>query len=109
MNDEAESHAPGLATPNVFCRACESPLVQAFDWEREGDSKWRVRLWCPECGHEQWAKLDRSHLLYLSLAVEEGFGWILEALAELDTVLSESLSVDFAYRARTDRIPTARH
>ena len=93
-----------LVTPNVFCRSCDSPLVQAVDWEQEAESSWSVRLWCPECWFEQAATLDRPQLLYLSLAIEEGFVWVLEALSELDAISDEAGSLDFAHRAQTDRI-----
>lgn len=109
MKEEVDSCPSEPVTPNVFCQACASPLVQALDWEQESASCWHVRLWCPECGYERAVTLDRPHLFCLSLAIEEGFAWVLEALSEFDAVLSESVSVDLARRARTDRIPSARH
>jgi hypothetical protein len=96
-----------LIAPNVFCHACASPLVQAVDWEQEDESLWSIRLWCPECGFEQAATLDRPQLLYLSLALEEGFGWMLQALSELCAISAGPSSLDFAHRAQTDRIQPA--
>jgi hypothetical protein len=93
--------------PNIFCRACASPLVQAADWEQEDESLWSIRLWCPECGFEQAASLGRPQLLYLSLAIEEGFGWMLRALSELDATSAAASSLDFAHRVQTDRIQPA--
>jgi hypothetical protein len=78
--------------------------MQAVDWEREEDAVWTISLWCPECGFEQVATLDRPQLAYLSLAIEEGFGWVLDALTELGDVSTGPSSLDFAHRAQTDRI-----
>ena len=108
MNDEKDSPLSKLVTPNVFCRACNSPLVQAIDWEQQDESNWSVNLWCPECGFEQQATLERPQLLYLSLAIEEGFVWMLEALSELNGVSTQPGSLDFAHRAQTDRIRSLR-
>jgi len=93
--------------PNVFCRSCASPLIQALDWEQEEESMWSVRLWCPDCGFEQAAVLDRAQLLYLSLAVEEGFAWMLDALSQLNAGALDSEDFDLIHRARTDRISPA--
>ena len=98
-----------ISAPNIFCRACASPLVQAADWEQEDEALWSIRLWCPECGFEQAATLDRPQLLYLSLATEEGFGWMLQALSELNAISAAPSGLDFAHRVETDRIrPTGR-
>jgi hypothetical protein len=96
--------------PNIFCRSCASPLVQAVDWEQEDDHPtWGVRLWCPDCGFEQSAMLDRAALLYLSFAVEEGFSWMLHALAQFTASAVSPTDLDLVARAQTDRIgPTAR-
>jgi hypothetical protein len=107
VKDGTDKPISRLVTPNIFCRSCESPLVQALDWDQEDESSWRVRLWCPECSFEQVANLDRPQLLYLSLAVEEGFVWVLEGLSELDGLPAAAGSLDFAYRAQTDRIRLA--
>lgn len=104
MSDVSDKRLQRPATPNIFCRACASPLVQAVDWEQEEESHWTVRLWCPECDFEQTATLDRPQLLYLSLAIEEGFGWVLDALSELSDISTGPSSLDFAHRAQTDRI-----
>lgn len=109
MEDQAHIPLSESATASVFCPACSSPLVQALDWEQQSESCWHVRLWCPECGHEQSVTLERSHLSYLSLAIETGFVWVLEGLSELEAALSDPTDVDFAHRARTDRIPSVRH
>ena len=109
MKDGQDRPLRSLIAPNVFCRACSSPLVQAVDWEQEAESLWSVRLWCPECGFEQAAELDRPQLLYLTLAMEEGFTWVLDALDELGSVAEEPSGLDFAHRVQTDRIkPTGR-
>jgi hypothetical protein len=107
MKDETDKRMRRLAAPNIFCRACGSPLVQAADWEQEEESRWSIRLWCPECGFEQAAALDRPQLLYLSLAIEEGFGWVLQALSELSAISTLQDDLDFAHRAQTDRIRPA--
>ncbi len=109
MNDRKDSPLSGLVTPNIFCRRCASPLVQALDWEQEKDGLWSVTLWCPECRHEQAATLDRPQLLYLALAVEEGFAWVLDALSELDSDSLEHCGADFARRAQTERIRPSGH
>ena len=107
MNGGTDKRMQRLVTPSIFCRACGSPLVQAVDWEQEEESHWSIRLWCPECGFEQAATLDRPQLLYLSLAIEEGFGWMLEALAELSAISTLPSDLDFAHRVQTDRIRPA--
>ncbi|MBN1631825.1 MAG: hypothetical protein JW990_18875 [Thermoleophilia bacterium] len=100
-------HQSQTLAPNIFCRSCASPLVQAVGWQQEGESMWGVLLWCPECGFEQAAMLDRSQLLYLSMAVEEGFAWMLEALAQLHAVSLRTGSLDWINKAQTDRIDPA--
>jgi hypothetical protein len=107
MKDGTDSPISKIATPNVFCRSCHSPLVQAIEWEQEDGSSWSVKLWCPECGFEQAATLDRPQLLYLSLSIEEGFVWVLEALSELDGISAGPGSLDFVHRAQTERIQSA--
>lgn len=104
MNDGTDSPLTKLVTPNVFCRRCASPLVQAVEWEQEDETSWSVTLWCPECGHEQVASLGRPQLLYLSLAIEEGFACLLEALSELDSIAPDGNSQNLAHRAQTERI-----
>jgi hypothetical protein len=104
MTHRADRNESRITAPNIFCHVCGSPLVQAAEWEREDDSLWSVRLWCPECGFEQVAALDRPQLLYLSLAIEEGFGWMLQALAELNAIAAAPADFDFAQRAQSDRI-----
>ncbi len=74
------------ATLTLHCRSCSSPLIQASDWTKQADTRWSVRLWCPECWHEQTAVLDRAQAAYLSIAVEEGFASILETLEGLDGI-----------------------
>jgi hypothetical protein len=109
MTPDINKDEPRAAAANIFCRSCGSPLAQAADWDREQDSVWAVRLWCPECGFEQAAALDRSQLLYLSLAIEEGFNWMLQALAELNAVSAAPANFDFARKAQTERIHPAGH
>ncbi len=104
MTDGTDKRMRRPIAANIFCRACGSPLVQAADWEQEEESHWSMRLWCPECGFEQAATLDRPQLLYLSLAIEEGFGWMLRALSELNAISPLPSDLDFAHRAQTDRI-----
>lgn len=106
VKQEDDSPISKPVTPNVFCRACRSALVQAVDWKQDDESTWDVTLWCPECGFEQEATLQRSQLLYLSLAIEEGFVWMLEALTELNGISANPGGLDFAHRAQTDRIPS---
>jgi hypothetical protein len=47
-----------------------------------------VRLWCPECWHEQTVSLDRAEAACLSLAIEEGFACALETFAGLDSIVT---------------------
>jgi RNase P subunit RPR2 len=68
--------------PQIFCRSCASPLVQASNWEQDERSSWHVRLWCPECGFERRVVLDKAQAGYLSAAIEAGFALLLEALEE---------------------------
>lgn len=70
----------------MFCRSCSSPLVQASGWVMEDKSHWKVRLWCPECWHDQTLLLDQAQSAYLSLAVEEGFACLLEAFEGLEAL-----------------------
>lgn len=115
MIDGGNSERPQTVAPQVFCRSCTSPLVQASDWERKEGSRWSVRLWCPDCGFEQMAVLDRVQVTYLTLAIEEGFACALEALGEFgalcasDLVLDEEIEFDgpgsdLVRRARSERI-----
>jgi hypothetical protein len=95
--------------PTIFCRSCASPLVQARDWEPEDANMWSVRLWCPDCDFEQAAVLDKAQLLYLTLAVEEGFAWMLDALSQINAAAMAPHEFDFVKLAQTDRIsPAAR-
>lgn len=113
MNDGLDSSTPRNPAPQIFCRSCASPLVQAADWEREDESHWRLRLWCPDCGFEQVAVLDRPQVIYLSLAIEEGFACVLEALTQLETLAEPGLmgpsraDLDLIRRARSERIEPA--
>ena len=107
MTNGMDNDAFRALAPNIFCRSCASPLVQAADWEQEEEPLWGVRLWCPDCGFEQAAVLDRAQLLYLSLAVEEGFAWMLDALAQLNAANFATMDPDLVQRARTDRIGPA--
>lgn len=66
-------------------------------------------MWCPECGFEQAAVLDRSQLVYLALAIEEGFGRMLDALDELNRMSSLLEEPDLVDRAKTDRIDCSGH
>jgi len=107
MENSMNEHTSRTVAPNMFCRSCASPLVQATGWQQESDDVWGVILWCPECGFEQAAILDRSQLLYLSMAIEEGFAWMLEALAEFNAVSPATGDLAFVDRAQTDRINPA--
>lgn len=84
VTDDSGSRSMGVA-PQIFCRSCASPLVQASNWKRDEDSCWHVRLWCPECEFDRIAILDRKQAAYLSLAIEAGFASLIEALEELHT------------------------
>jgi hypothetical protein len=95
-------------SPQIFCKACASPLVQATDWSQEDATNWHVRIWCPECGFEHEAILGRSEVAYLSFAVEGGFAHVLEALAELQDVPETSgTDLDLVMRLRSERIAPA--
>lgn len=103
MSEATNSGRPLTVAPRIFCRLCASPLVQAADWSREDESRWMVRLWCPECGLERTALLDRAQVAYLSMAVEEGFARMLEGLAETDTLSPADARSDIAGRVRSER------
>lgn len=113
MSDGPNSMKAGSPAPRIFCRSCSSPLVQATDWEQEDEGHWSLRLWCPECGFEQIAALDRPQVIYLTLAIEEGFACLLDALAELETLAQPDLAgpnpaeLDLIRRVRSERIEPA--
>jgi hypothetical protein len=107
MKESMDNEVPRTFAPNIFCRDCSSPLVQASDWRPEEETLWYVRLWCPECGFEQAAILDRPQSTYLSLAIEEGFAQVLEALAEMSAAVPASADLDLVRKARTERIEPA--
>jgi hypothetical protein len=107
MRNSMDNSMFQTVAPNIFCRACASPLVQAIDWEQQDESLWGVSLWCPECGFEQAAVLDRAQLTYLALAVEEGFARMLDALAQLNAITLTPANHDLVEKARTDRIEPA--
>jgi hypothetical protein len=109
VKDDTDSPISRPITPNVYCRSCDSALVQATDWEQEDESSWSVDLWCPECGFKQAATLEGTELVCLSLAIEEGFVWVFEALAELHQLSESPGGLDFTHRAQTDRIRSAGH
>lgn len=95
-------------TPQIFCKACASPLVQATDWTQEDTVNWHVRIWCPECGFEHEAILGRSEVAYLSFAIEGGFAYVLEALGELqDMPETDGIGPDLVLRLRSERIAPA--
>lgn len=107
MRNNMDNSMFTTVAPNIFCRSCASPLVQAIDWEEEGESQWGVRLWCPECGFEQAAVLDRPQLTYLALAIEEGFARMLDALAQMNAIALATTDHDLVKKAQTDRIEPA--
>jgi hypothetical protein len=107
MRESTDNNISRTFAPHIFCRACSSPLVQASDWRPEEETLWYVRLWCPECGFEQAAVLDRPQSTYLSLAIEEGFAQMLEALAQMRTAAPASVEIDLVTMAQTERIEPA--
>jgi len=76
--------------------------VQATEWEQDEEARWSVRLWCPECGFERNALLDKSQAGYLSLAIETGFAVVLEALDELHE-LESAAELDLVTRIRSEQ------
>ena len=86
VTSTADNHPRPAAALALYCRSCSSPLVQASGWTKQDESQWKVRLWCPECWHDQMIVLDRAQAGYLSLAVEEGFASMLESLEGLDGI-----------------------
>lgn len=91
-------------TPQIFCKECASPLVQALDWQQDDEKNWQVRLWCPDCGFEQQAILGPSDTGYLSMAIESGFAYMLEALAELQDGADDDTELELIPRVLTERI-----
>lgn len=104
MKESMDNDMSRTFAPHIFCRACASPLVQASDWRLDDESFWYVRLWCPECGFEQGAVLDRAQSTYLSFAIEEGFAVMLEALAQMSADASAPADHDLVRKAQTERI-----
>ena len=86
MTSASDSFPRPTAALSLHCRSCSSPLIQASGWTKQDDAHWRVRLWCPECWHEQTAVLDKAQAAFLSIAVEEGFACFLEILEGLDAI-----------------------
>lgn len=86
MTNTGDSFPQPAAALTLYCRSCSSPLVQASGWTKEDDDHWRVRLWCPECWHDEAAVIDKPQAAFLSVAVEEGFACILDALEGLDSI-----------------------
>jgi hypothetical protein len=113
VSDDPKGKKVRVPVPRIFCRSCSSPLVQATDWEQEEATHWSLRLWCPDCGFEQIAVLDRPQVTYLTLAIEEGFACMLEALAELEALGDKDLAgpsrgeFDLVQRVRSERIEPA--
>jgi hypothetical protein len=87
VTSAADNHPRPTAALALYCRSCSSPLVQASGWTKQ-EAHWTVRLWCPECWHDQTIDLDQAQASYLSLAVEEGFALVLEALEGLDAIVT---------------------
>jgi len=108
MKESMDNDTARTFAPHIFCRVCSSPLVQASDWRPEDEVFWYVCLWCPECGFEQAAVLDRPQSTYLSLAIEEGFAHMLEALGQITTGAPASADLDLVKMAQTERIKPAR-
>jgi hypothetical protein len=107
VNTDHDSEAENSLGPQIFCKACSSPLVQATDWAEE-EGGWRARIWCPECGFEQEVVLAKAEVAYLSLAVESGFAYLLEALAELEDMPNGGFAhFDPVARMRTERLARA--
>ena len=110
VSSSGRSDTHDRLVPRLFCRACASPLVQVTAWEQETRSAWKVRIVCPECGSEHLALLDHRQLVYLSLAVEEGFAFMLEALAEIQDLVDtppdgrNTAGLDLVDRACRERI-----
>ncbi|MCL5736327.1 MAG: hypothetical protein M1274_12190 [Actinobacteria bacterium] len=115
MNGAPKGQGSNALTPEIFCKACASSLVQVGDWSQEDASNWRIRIWCPECGFERLAILGSSDVEYLSYAIEGGFARVLEALGELqDMPLTDAwgetaLALDLVTRLKLERkTPTTR-
>lgn len=104
MSHDGDSLPAGNFAPTIFCRRCASPLVQASDWRPEDETLWYVRLWCPECCFEQATVLDRAQAAYLSLAIEEGFALMLEALVQMNAATPAPADYDLVRKAQTERI-----
>jgi hypothetical protein len=91
--------------PQILCRACASPLIQASGWEQDENSSWHVQLWCPECGDERTVLLNRSQAGLLSLTIEAGFAALLEALEEMETLnAGRNKRFDLVGRIRDERL-----
>jgi hypothetical protein len=107
VNIDHDGDTGSSMAPQIFCKACSSPLVQATDWAEEEDG-WRARVWCPECGFEHEAVLAKAEVAYLSLAVEGGFACLLEALAELEDMPNGGFArFDPVARMRSEKLAQA--
>jgi hypothetical protein len=85
MGESSKSRESHSFVPQIYCRACCSPLIQFTDWTRIDGQNWHVRLRCPECGDEREADLEQPHVRFLSIAIEEGFALMLESLVQLES------------------------
>jgi hypothetical protein len=86
MTNTGDDFSRRAAAVSMYCRHCSSPLVQASGWAKQDEDHWEVRLWCPECWHDQIAVLNKTQAAHLSMAVEEGFACILDELEGFDAI-----------------------
>jgi hypothetical protein len=73
----AVDHAPGLAQvvsahEVTICPVCRGDLVHPVEWQRTGDSTWRLRLRCPECETERTVVMGRPEVEQLNRELYHG-------------------------------------
>ena len=54
------------------CPVCHGDLVHPVDWERTGDTAWRLRLRCPECETERTVMMGRPEVEHLNRELYHG-------------------------------------
>jgi hypothetical protein len=73
----AVDHGPGLSPVTSpaevhLCPVCGGDLVHPVDWERTGDTAWRLRLRCPECETERTVVMGRPEVEQLNRELYHG-------------------------------------
>jgi predicted RNA-binding Zn-ribbon protein involved in translation (DUF1610 family) len=78
----SRSRGPG-EDPHI-CTACDSHLVQPVEWVPVDRRRWRVELYCPECGHQTAVVFPQRVLDRFDRILDDGTASLTEDLAELE-------------------------